>query len=127
MYEVTIKKSFSAAHRLTEIGGRCENLHGHNFTVEVSISSPSLNSEGVVLDFRILKEWTAEVLQELDHSYLNEIPFFRERSPSSEHIAKFIYDRIHEKASQHNHNLSVTQVTIWEGEDSRATFKGETT
>ena len=63
MYEVTIKKSFSAAHLLKEIGGKCEELHGHNFLVEVSVAAESLNEEGLLIDFRVVKRWTDEVLE----------------------------------------------------------------
>ena len=81
MYEVTIKRAFSAAHSLKEIGGKCEKLHGHNFTVEVSVATDKLNSEGLVLDFRTLKNWTDETIRELDHKYLNEIAPFHGCNP----------------------------------------------
>ena len=70
MYEVTIKRAFSAAHSLKEIGGKCEKLHGHNFTVEVSVATEQLNSEGLVVDFRVLKDWTEQTIKEFDHKYL---------------------------------------------------------
>jgi 6-pyruvoyltetrahydropterin/6-carboxytetrahydropterin synthase len=123
VYEVTIKKSFSAAHTLTEIGGNCEELHGHNFTVEVSVSSHMLSDDGILIDFRILKQWTDDILKEMDHKYLNDIPYFKDSQPSSENIAKYIYDRITTKACQHN--LSVTNITVWEAEDARASYRGE--
>jgi 6-pyruvoyltetrahydropterin/6-carboxytetrahydropterin synthase len=120
MYEVTIKKSFSAAHLLKEIGGKCEELHGHNFLVEVSVVSESLNSEGLLIDFRVVKRWTDEVLEQLDHKYLNEIEYFRNINPSSEQLARFLYDRISEKSQQTNVTLS--RVTVWESENSRVSY-----
>ncbi len=120
MYEVTIKKSFSAAHLLKEIGGKCEELHGHNFLVEVSVAAESLNSEGLLIDFRVLKRWTDEVLEQLDHKYLNELEYFKSINPSSEQIARFLYDRIGEKARQANVTLS--RVTVWESENSRVSY-----
>jgi len=78
MYEVTIKKTFSAAHIMKEIGGRCEELHGHNFMVEVSVSAPELNKEGLLIDFRVLKKWTHDILEALDHKYLNEVDYFKD-------------------------------------------------
>ena len=83
MYEVTIKKSFSAAHLLKEIGGKCEELHGHNFLVEVSVKAESLNEEGLLIDFRVVKRWTDEVLEALDHKYLNELDYFKNTNPDS--------------------------------------------
>jgi 6-pyruvoyltetrahydropterin/6-carboxytetrahydropterin synthase len=120
MYEVTVKRSFSAAHLLKEIGGKCEALHGHNFFVEISVAGESLNEEGVLIDFRILKRWADAVLDELDHKYLNELSCFEGLNPSSEHIARFLYDRIAEKARQAN--LTLSRVTVWESENSRGSY-----
>ena len=120
MYEVTIKKSFSAAHILKEIGGKCEELHGHNFTVEVTVAAPSLNSEDLLIDFRLLKGWTNEILDGLDHKYLNEIDCFREMNPSSEQIARYIYDRLAEKVA--SLNLSLARVTVWESENAWVSY-----
>ncbi|MBN1663523.1 MAG: 6-carboxytetrahydropterin synthase QueD [Deltaproteobacteria bacterium] len=123
MYEVTVKRSFSAAHVLAEAGGGCENLHGHNFTVEVSASARELNAQGLAVDFRVLKRWTEDVLQELDHKYLNDVPYFKASSPSSEHIARFIYERIADKAQGEPFVLSC--VTVWESESSRVSYRAD--
>ncbi len=120
MYEVTVKKSFSAAHLLKEIGGKCEELHGHNFLVEVSVAAESLNEEGLLIDFRVVKRWTNEVLEQLDHKYLNEVEYFKNMNPSSEQIARFLYEKIGEKALQANVTLS--RVTVWESENSCVTY-----
>jgi len=122
VYEVTIKQSFSAAHMLNEIGGACEKLHGHNFVVEISICSIVLSEEGILIDFRILKQWADEILKEFDHKYLNDISYFKDTNPSSENIARYIYDRISEKVKKRN--LDVSRVTIWESEDARASYYG---
>lgn len=122
MYEVTIKRAFSAAHSLKEIGGKCEKLHGHNFTVEVSVATERLNSEGLVVDFRVLKDWTDQTIKEFDHKYLNEISIFRGNNPSSENIANYIYTQITRKATIPG--LSVTRVTVWESESAKVTYTG---
>ncbi len=122
MYEVTIRQSFSAAHKLKEIGGACEKLHGHNFIVEVSLCSAALSDTGILIDFRILRQWTDEILNEFDHKCLNDITYFKDASPSSENIARFIYDRIAEKIKEDN--LAVSRVTVWESEDARASYCG---
>jgi len=122
VYEVTIKQSFSAAHMLNEIGGACEKLHGHNFVVEISICSIVLSEEGILIDFRILKQWADEILKEFDHKYLNDISYFKDTNPSSENIARYIYDRISEKVKKIN--LDVSRVTVWESEDARASYYG---
>ena len=122
VYEVTVKQSFSAAHMLKEVGGTCEKLHGHNFIVEVSVYSGALTDAGILIDFRILKQWTDDILKEFDHKYLNEISYFKGMSPSSENVAKFIYDRITEKVKEIN--LGVSRVTVWESENARVSYYG---
>jgi len=122
MYEVTVKKSFSTAHTLKGIGGRCEELHGHNFVVEVSVTTPDLNREGLAIDFRVLKGWTEEVLETLDHKYLNDVPYFNALNPSAENIARFVYERIAQKA--HLQKIRVSQVIVWESEDARVSYNG---
>jgi 6-pyruvoyltetrahydropterin/6-carboxytetrahydropterin synthase len=122
MYDVTIKKTFSAAHVLKNIGGQCETLHGHNFVVEVTITGSQLNSEGVLVDFRVLKTWTDQVLSTLDHKYMNDIPYFSNVNPSSEQIAKYIFDRIDEQIAPLD--LAVAEVTVWESESARASYRG---
>ena len=123
MYEITITRSFSAAHVLKDIGGKCEGLHGHNFDVEVSLAAVDLNKEGLLIDFRILKEWTDEILDGLDHKYLNDLTYFKDKNPSAENLARFIYDRISDKVKMKN--IDVSRVTVWESEKARATYRGE--
>ena len=121
MYEVTIRKTFSAAHILKEIGGKCEELHGHNFIVEVTVAGPSLNSEDLLIDFRVLKGWTNEVLEEMDHKYLNDVECYKGMNPSSEQVARHIYNRLAEKAT--SLKLTLTQVTVWESENARVSYR----
>ena len=120
MYEVTIRKSFSAAHLLKEIGGKCETLHGHNFFVEVSVAAESLNAEELLIDFRDLKRWTQEEIDQLDHTYLNELDCFRGVNPSSERIARFLFERIAPRAEQAR--VALSRVTVWESENSRVSY-----
>ena len=123
MYEITITRCFSAAHVLKDIGGKCEGLHGHNFDVEVSLAAVDLNKEGLLIDFRILKGWTDEILDCLDHKHLNDLPYFKDKNPSAENLARFIYDRISDKVKLKN--IDVSRVTVWESEKARATYRGE--
>ena len=123
MYEITITKSFSAAHLLKDIGGKCEELHGHNFTVEVSLAGPSLNKEGLLLDFRLLKEWVDKILDDLDHKFLNQHPYFKDVNPSAENLARFLFDQVDERAR--SKNVGVSCVTVWESENARASYRGK--
>ncbi|MBN1382882.1 MAG: 6-carboxytetrahydropterin synthase [Deltaproteobacteria bacterium] len=121
MYDVTIKRSFSAAHVLEEVGGGCEELHGHNFLVEVTASARDLNPQGLAVDFRVLKRWTEEAIAALDHKYLNDVEYFKASSPSSENIARYIYEQLQDKAR--NEPFSISLVTVWESESSRVGYR----
>ena len=121
MYEVTIRKSFSAAHVLRESDGTCEDLHGHNFIVEVSVAGESLNREDLLIDFRILKGWIQEIITGLDHKHLNEIEAFKDVNPSAERIAKLIHDRLCSRAAALE--LRVPRITVWESDDARVTYE----
>src|SRR4030043_103461 len=120
MYEVTIIKSFSAAHILSQVGGKCEELHGHNFKVELTFGAPVLNQSGLLIDFRLVKKWLNEVLDELDHKYLNEISSFAGINPSAENVARYIAQKLAPvaKAAQ----VKVTRVKVWESDNAAVTY-----
>ncbi len=120
MYEITVHSHFSGAHRLRYLHGKCETLHGHNWKVEASVVSNRLGKEGVVIDFGILKQKVEKVLKPLDHTYLNDLPYFSETEPSSENIAKYIFDRL--KRDLKGHSGILKKVTAWESETSSAAY-----
>ena len=120
MYEITIVKSFSAAHMLTNIGGKCENLHGHNFKVEVTVTARDLNEAGILIDFRDIKKLLNEILENLDHKFLNECSLFDQINPSSENIAKYVYEEMKLKARQTK--VKIARVKIWESENAAVTY-----
>jgi 6-pyruvoyltetrahydropterin/6-carboxytetrahydropterin synthase len=120
MYRITVLSHFSGAHRLRHLHGKCEELHGHNWKIEISVVSNRLNKEGVVIDFNILKQKMEKVLKTLDHTFLNNLPYFSGREPSSENIAKYIFDRL--KAELKGHPAILKEVTAWESETSSATY-----
>jgi 6-pyruvoyltetrahydropterin/6-carboxytetrahydropterin synthase len=122
MYEITVISNFSGAHRLRYLHGKCEELHGHNWKVEVSVVSNRLGKEGVAIDFGVLKEKVEKVLKPLDHHYLNDLPYFSGREPSSENIAKYIFDKLKKELNRYSVNLK--KVTAWESETSCATYYG---
>ena len=125
MYELKIVTEFSAAHNLRDFRGKCESLHGHNWKVEVVVRGSELDDSGVVLDFAEVKAATHEVMEEIDHRYLNELPFFTSNNPSSENIARYIFERLGEKLD--NERVRVSRVTAWESWDACATYLGEFT
>ena len=121
MYEIMVKGHFSAAHSLKEIGGECEGLHGHNFIVEASVSSPTLLPTGVVIDFRVLKKNLGDIIDTLDHVNLNELAPFTKVNPSSENLAKYIHGELKRRLSA-LHFTGKLRVSVWESENSRATY-----
>jgi 6-pyruvoyltetrahydropterin/6-carboxytetrahydropterin synthase len=120
MYELSVEVSFSAAHQLRGYKGKCENLHGHNWKVQVSIMAETLNDIDLAIDFHDLKKIAREVIAPLDHAYLNEIFPFTEKNPSSENIAKWIFDCMKKKITDENINISA--VTVWESDTASASY-----
>lgn len=120
MYHLTIHTHFAAAHNLINYQGDCENLHGHNWKVEVTVSARELDKAGLGIDFKILKRETNAVLDLLDHKYLNEIEPFVTASPSSENIARFLYETLGKRLN--NGNVSVYKVNVWESEYACASY-----
>jgi 6-pyruvoyltetrahydropterin/6-carboxytetrahydropterin synthase len=123
MYELKVVTEFAAAHNLRNFRGKCESLHGHNWKVEVVIRGKDLDENGVVLDFAEIKAATREVLTELDHRYLNEVPFFTTHNPTSENIARYLLQRLGERLN--DHRVMVTRVSAWESEGACATYLNE--
>jgi 6-pyruvoyltetrahydropterin/6-carboxytetrahydropterin synthase len=120
VYEITILSHFSGAHRLRYLHGQCEDLHGHNWKIEVHVTSPRLGKAGVALDFGILKKEVAKILSTLDHKFLNDLPYFSKREPSSENIAKYIFDELQPETRKRA--VTLKKVTAWESETASATY-----
>ncbi|MBV6341169.1 6-carboxytetrahydropterin synthase QueD [Candidatus Magnetobacterium casense] len=120
MYELMIEATFSAAHQLRGYKGKCENLHGHNFKVQVHVQADDLNDIDIAMDFHDIKRYAKEVVEQLDHAYLNDVFPFTEINPSSENIAKWIYDSLKKKLP--GDDVRLAAVTVWESETASATY-----
>ena len=120
MFELSVEVSFSAAHQLRGYKGKCENMHGHNWKVQVSVMADVLNDIDIAMDFHDLKRMAKEVIAPLDHAYLNDIFPFTEKNPSSENMAKWIFDSMKKKIS--DQNVRVSAVTVWESDTASATY-----
>jgi len=120
MYELTILSDFAAAHNLRGYEGECENLHGHNWKVEVMVTSKELNKIGLAVDFRVLKKMLEGILEKLDHKYLNEILPFDKENPSSENIARYIFNQF--KKGIKGKGIKVARVRVWESDNAAATY-----
>lgn len=120
MYELKVITRFAAAHRLTMVGAKCENMHGHNWKIEVVLSGDRLNAAGVLMDFGDIKARLREIIGRLDHQFLNELPIFEGRQPSSERIAAFVADQLRDALD--TPGVRVSRVSAWESEDACATW-----
>ncbi len=122
MYELKIINRFAAAHQLKMVAKKCENLHGHNWKIEVCLVGKALNSAGVLMDFGQLKKILSEIIKRLDHKFLNDLEYFSDSfPPSSENIANYIANEL--KASINDPLVRVSSVTAWESENACATYK----
>ena len=121
MFELMVETSFSAAHRLKVGNKKCENIHGHNWKVQVFLSADELNKAGIVLDFKEAKRRLKKVVELLDHTYLNELPFFKKIGPTSENIACWLYQKL-KVLFVRDKKIKIVKVTVWESEDSAASY-----
>lgn len=120
MFEITTESSFSAAHFLKDYKGPCENLHGHNWLVKATVRCSELNEIGIGLDFRELRGVLRDVLAELDHKNLNEVLQKRNLNPSSENIARYIYDSM--KNTLQGANARMYRVEVFETPGNSTTY-----
>lgn len=123
MYEVTVEDSFAAGHYLRNYRGKCENPHGHNYKVRVTLRGAELDKAGLLLDFKDLKEVMKNVIDRLDHQMLNEVEPFIELNPSAENLARYFYDQASSRLSSlTSGRVAVKDVTIWETDSTTATY-----
>ena len=139
MYSLKVEGNFSAAHNLRGYKGKCEDLHGHNWRVQITVKSENLDKIGMVLDFKFMKEKLNAVLEKMDHKYLNDIEYFKKINPvrsknskshslllagtsngvnpTSENIAEYLYNKLI------NQLPLLSSVTVWENATSCATYE----
>lgn len=120
MYELTIESTFSSAHNLRGYEGACENLHGHNWKVEVTVSSDRLDKIGMMIDFKTLKNETRKVVEALDHKYLNELPPFKAENATAENLARHIFREL--SSLINDGDKRVSKVRVWESENASASY-----
>ncbi|MHB1680385.1 MAG: 6-carboxytetrahydropterin synthase QueD [bacterium] len=128
MYELKISSVFSSAHNLRGYNGKCENIHGHNWQIEVAVCSELLNEIGIAIDFKILKSHLKLIMEKLDHKYINELPYFKNINPSAENIAKYIFKEfealleLDNNKENKNINIKVKKVNVFETATSMASY-----
>jgi len=122
MYEIFVEETFAAGHALRGYRGKCENPHGHNYRLRITLQGPELDSTGLLYDFVHLKQVIHTVMEGVDHKFLNDQPPFDVINPSAENIAKYFYEAISNKLNASANGASITRVDIWETDTSRASY-----
>jgi len=123
MFEVAVEQSFASAHALRNYKGRCENVHGHNWKVRVVIEGDQLDATGMLVDFLDVKSYMGEILDRIDHQFLNEIPPFDVVNPSAENIAEYFYQQMTGRLAETPVPVRIREVKIWETEIQSATYR----
>ena len=122
MFEVTVEQTFAAGHALRGYHGKCENVHGHNYKVRVTLQGEQLDPAGLLVDFVEVKRAMKQVIEYLDHRFLNDVPPFDLLNPSAENMARFFYDEF-SKGLQAAVPVRVAEVKIWETDTTTATYR----
>jgi len=123
MFEVAVEQGFASAHALRNYKGRCENVHGHNWKVRVVIEGDKLDQTGMLVDFLDVKSLMGEILDRIDHQFLNEIPPFDVVNPSAENIAEYFYQQMAGRLEATPVPVRIREVKIWETDIQSATYR----
>lgn len=123
MFEIDVEESFAAGHALRGYVGKCENLHGHNYRVRLTVAGDGLDRLGLLCDFKDVKNFLNEVIGRLDHQYLNNIEPFKELNPSAENIARYVFRETNSSVSTATQGrASVKRVKVWETDRNAVTY-----
>jgi 6-pyruvoyltetrahydropterin/6-carboxytetrahydropterin synthase len=123
MFEVSVEETFSAGHALRGYKGKCENVHGHNYRVRVTLAGSQLDNIGLLVDFTELKRAVREVMGRLDHQFVNDLEPFKTDNPSAENLAKYFYDEVSRLLPKLPPGARITDVVLWETDTSRARYQ----
>ena len=123
MFEVSVDETFAAGHALRGYKGKCENIHGHNYKVRVTLAGGELDKVGLLYDFVHLKQVIQGVIKALDHKFLNEFPPFDVINPSAENIARYFYQQVGEQLKKEPNGARLERVTVWESDVTSAMYR----
>jgi len=121
VFEISVDCTFAAGHALRGYKGKCENVHGHNYTVRVSVAGEALNSIGLLIDFADMRDAIRKLIERWDHRFLNDIPPFDRLNPSAENMARVLSEEIEPEIAKQG--LRVLSVTVWETDATSATYR----
>jgi 6-pyruvoyltetrahydropterin/6-carboxytetrahydropterin synthase len=122
MFQVSVDESFSAGHALRGYKGKCENPHGHNYKVRITLEGLQLDAIGLLYDFAHLKRVMRDVISGMDHKFLNDLAPFDVINPSAENLAKYFYDETARQLNAMPEGVRITRITIWETDAASATY-----
>jgi 6-pyruvoyltetrahydropterin/6-carboxytetrahydropterin synthase len=125
MFQVSVEETFSSGHALRGYRGKCENPHGHNYRVQVTLAGPKLDTIGLLVDFSELKRVLRAIIAGLDHQFLNDLDAFMTVNPSAENLAKYFYDETHRQLTTLPEGAGIAEVMVWETDTSCALFRPE--
>ena len=125
MFEIFVEHTFAAGHALRNYHGKCENVHGHNYRVQVGIQGPELDENGMLYDFADLKRRLRATTEYLDHQFINELEPFTVLNPSAENIARYFYEELSGalRGEPGQAPIRVAEVKVWETDTSTATYR----
>jgi 6-pyruvoyltetrahydropterin/6-carboxytetrahydropterin synthase len=123
MFEVSVEESFSSGHALRGYKGKCENVHGHNYRVQVTLAGPQLNEIGLLVDFTDLKRVIRGIIAEIDHQFLNDLEPFQTVNPSAENLAKYFHDETLKRLGGLPAGAAITEVILWETDTASAKYR----
>ncbi len=128
MFELKVRGDIASAHQLRGYEGRCKDLHGHTWKIEVTLVSATLDKIGMVADFKVMKKLLKEVLDPIDHVYLNDLPYFKAVNPTTENIAKYVYENFSKAClpssgqKEQGAPLKLKQVEVWESDSASSVY-----
>jgi len=122
MFEVTVEQTFAAGHALRNYQGKCENVHGHNYRVRVTIQGEQLDANGLLVDFVDIKRLMGGAIEYLDHRFINDLEPFDTINPSAENIAKYFYDRLN-AGLKNELPVRISEIRVWETDTSSAVYR----
>lgn len=126
MFEISVEETFAAGHALRGYRGKCENPHGHNYRLRITLRGPGLDQTGLLYDFVHLKKVMQEVIDGVDHKFLNDQPPFDTINPSAENMARYFFEEIARRMHANGNGAAVWRVDVWETDTTRASYWPET-
>lgn len=122
MFQVSVEETFSAGHALRGYKGKCENVHGHNYRVQITLEGPELDNIGLLVDFTHVKRVMRELIKRLDHQFINDLEPFTTVNPSAENMAKYFFEEVSKELKEMPPGAKVKDVVIWETDTANARY-----